>query len=110
MEGNPRESKLKAYLGPLVILIVLGAILFLPAGSFRFWQAWIWWLGFSVLTIFMTAYFLKKDPELLLRRSQTKEKEAAQKIPAILGKLNLFCYLIPGLDFRFHCSTVPFQE
>jgi len=107
MEGNPRESKLKAYLGPLVILIVLGAILFLPAGSFRFWQAWIWWLGFSVLTIFMTAYFLKKDPELLSKRRQTKEKETTQKIPTLLARLNLLGYLIPGLDFRFHWSTVP---
>ncbi len=108
MEGNTKESKLKAYLGPIVILIVLGAILFITAGSFRFWEAWIFWLQISALTLFITAYFLKKDPELLSRRRQTKEKETTQKIPSFLATLNLFGYLIPGLDFRFHWSTVPF--
>lgn len=108
MKGNAKVSKLKAYLGPIVILIVLGAILFITAGSFRFWEAWIFWLQISALTLFITAYFLKKDPELLSRRRQTKEKETTQKIPSFLATLNLFGYLIPGLDFRFHWSTVPF--
>ena len=108
IEGNARESKLKAYLGPIVILIMLGAILFITAGSFRFWEAWIFWLQISALTLFITAYFLKKDPKLLSRRGQTKEKETTQKIPSYLATLNLFGYLIPGLDFRFHWSAVPF--
>lgn len=108
MEGNARESKLKAYLGPIVILTILGAILFITSGSFRFWEAWIFWLQISALTLFITAYFLKKDPELLSRRRQAKEKETTQKIPSYLATLNLFGYLIPGLDFRFHWSAVPF--
>lgn len=108
MEGNTKMSKLKAYLGPIVILIALGVILFTTAGSFRFWEAWIFWLQISALTLFITAYFLKNSPELLSRRRQTKEKETAQKIPSFLATLNLFGYLIPGLDFRFHWSVVPF--
>lgn len=108
MEGNPRGSRLKAYLGPIVVLLVLGVILFATAGSFRFWEAWIFWLQISALTLFITAYFLKKDPELLSRRRQTEEKEPTQKIPSILAALNLSDYFIPGLDFRFHWSAVPF--
>jgi len=106
MEGNTKLSKQKAYLVPIIIMIVMGVVLFLPAGSLRFWQAWIFWLGFSLLTFFIAAYFLKKSPELLSRRMKYKEKETTRKAPAIL---NLFFvgYLIPGLDFRFHWSSVP---
>lgn len=106
MEGNTKLSKQKAYLVPIIIMIVLGVVLFLPAGSLRFWQAWIFWLGFSLLTFFIAAYFSKKSPELLSRRMKYKEKETTRKAPAIL---NLFFvgYLIPGLDFRFHWSSVP---
>ena len=108
MEGNTSESKLKAYIGPIIIMLVPGVILFATAGSFRFWEAWIFWLQISALTLFITAYFIKKDPELLSRRRQIKEKAATQKIPALLSRLNLLGYLIPGLDFRFHGSAVPF--
>lgn len=90
MEGNTKLSKQKAYLVPIIIMIVMGVVLFLPAGSLRFWQAWIFWLGFSLLTFFIAAYFLKKSPELLSRRMKYKEKETTRKVPAIL---NFFCRL-----------------
>lgn len=106
MEGNASVSKLKAYLVPIIIMIVLGVVLFLPAGSLRFWEAWIWWSIISVLTLFITAYLLKKSPGLLSRRMQYKEKETTRKPPAFL-KLYLLGYLIPGFDFRFHWSNVP---
>ena len=106
MEGNTKLSKLKAYLVPIIIMIVMGVVLFLPAGSLRYWEAWIFWSGVSALTLFITIYFLKKNPELLSRRMRYKEKETTRKPPAFLN-LYFLCYLIPGLDFRFHWSTVP---
>lgn len=106
MEGNAKLSKRKAYLVPIILMFVMGVIIFLPAGSFRFWQAWIWWLGFSILTIFITAYFLKRSPELLSRRIKFKEKEIKRKPPAILN-LYFLGFIIPGFDFRFHWSSVP---
>jgi protein-S-isoprenylcysteine O-methyltransferase Ste14 len=106
MEENTKLSGQKAFITPVIILIVLGAVLFAPAGSLRFWQAWIYWTGFSVLTLFITIYFFKKSPDLLSRRMKYKEKETTKKPPAILN-LFLLCYVIPGLDFRFHWSTVP---
>ncbi len=105
MEDNTKLSKQKAFLVPIIILIILGGVLFVPAGSLRFWEAWIFWSGFSVLTLFITIYFLKKSPELLSRRMQYKEKETTRKPPAFFN-LFFLCYVIPGLDFRFHWSTV----
>lgn len=106
MVENTKLSKGKAYLFPIIIMIVMGLIIFLPAGSFRFWQAWIWWLGLFVLMIFTAAFFLKKSPELLARRMKFKEKEITRKPPAILN-LYFLGFIIPGFDFRFHWSSVP---
>ena len=106
MEDNKEVSKLKAFIVPVIILVVLGAMLFLPAGSLGFWQAWIFWPGFSVLTLFVTIYFLKKSPDLLSRRMQLKEKKSARKTPAFLNYFFLG-YIVPGLDFRFQWSAIP---
>jgi protein-S-isoprenylcysteine O-methyltransferase Ste14 len=100
-------SKLKAYLVPVIILIVLGLILFIPAGSFKFWEAWIWWSIIAALTLFITAYFLKKDPGLLSRRMKVREKEQQPGIIRLLSFLSLFAYLLPGFDYRYHWSAVP---
>ncbi|MDT3698699.1 MAG: isoprenylcysteine carboxylmethyltransferase family protein [Thermincola sp.] len=96
----------KAYRIPAIMMIVLGLILFLPAGSLRFWQAWIFWCGISALTVFIAAYFLHRDPALLSRRMKIKDQENTRKPPAFL-KLFFLGYMVPGLDFRFHWSAMP---
>ena len=107
MESNTNFSKVKAYRIPIIIAIILGIILFLPAGSLMYWEAWIFWLETFALIMFFTAYFLKKDPKLLERRSQFKEKEPQKGIMRVLSFLYLVGYLIPGFDYRFHWSAVP---
>lgn len=106
MESKTTLTASNAYRVPVMIMVVMGLVLFLPAGSFRFWQGWIFWFVISIVTLFITAYFLKKDPRLLSRRMKTKDQENTAKAPAFL---NLFFlgYIIPGLDFRFHWSAVP---
>ena len=59
--------------------IFLGLFLFLPAGTFRFWEAWIYCLLLVVPGIFAVIYFLKRAPDLLERRMRLKEKEKEQK-------------------------------
>jgi protein-S-isoprenylcysteine O-methyltransferase Ste14 len=107
MESTGKVSALKAYLVPIIIMIVMGLIFFLPAGSLMYWPGWILWSEFSVMTLFITAYFLKKDPGLLSRRMKVKEKEAQPFIIRLLSLLSMFTYLIPGFDYRFHWSAVP---
>lgn len=106
MVENAKLSKGKAFLFPITLMMVMGVIIFLPAGSFRFWQAWIWWLGLLALMMFTAAFFLNKSPELLSRRMKFKEKERTYKPPAILN-LYFLAFIIPGFDFRFHWSLVP---
>jgi len=87
---------------------VLGTIFFLPAGTFRYWQAWVY-MGILLVPMFgVLVYFLKKDPGLLERRTRTTEKEKREKIILLLGWPSfLGVFLVPGFDRRFGWSTVP---
>lgn len=59
--------------------------------------------------IFVLIYLLKKDPELLERRMKIKEKEEPQKVFVKLSILIFFiAFIIPGFDYRFEWSEVPF--
>ncbi|MEQ8174620.1 MAG: isoprenylcysteine carboxylmethyltransferase family protein [Syntrophomonadaceae bacterium] len=107
MGDNTNLSTSKAFLMPVIIMILAALILFLPAGSLKYWQGWIWWSILSVLTLFITVYFVKRDPGLLARRMQVKEKEPQPGIMKVISFLSMFTYVIPGFDFRFHWSAVP---
>lgn len=89
---------------PLMILLFL----FLPAGSFRYVEAWIFSVALFIPLMTTIIYLDKKDPALLERRLRTQEKGKKQKIivrilriPSILG------LLIPGLDYRFQWTDIP---
>ncbi|MEN6348656.1 MAG: isoprenylcysteine carboxylmethyltransferase family protein [Syntrophomonas sp.] len=107
MGDNIDSSTFKAYLVPIIIMIVMGLVLFLPAGSVKFWQAWIWWLVITVLMLFTTIYFLKKDPGLLSRRMKVKENDPQPVIIRVLSLLTMLIFIFPGFDYRFHWSAVP---
>src|SRR5659263_625876 len=88
--------------------IFMGLMLFLPAGSLDYWQAWIYCGVLLIPVSFVVFYFLKKDPGLLERRMRMKEKEEKQKTIQIFGIIIFFIgFLIPGLDYRYHWSNVP---
>jgi len=84
------------------------AFLFIPAGSIRYWQGWVFMALLFVPMPITSAYFLKRDPQLVERRLQTKEKSREQRIIVrILQWVVLVSLLIPGLDYRFGWSRVP---
>jgi len=84
------------------------AIVFIPAGSLRFWQGWVFltiWIG-PVLFAFL--YFYKHDPKLVERRLRWREKVRTQKIIMRLFRVMVVAFfLLPGLDHRFGWSHVP---
>jgi protein-S-isoprenylcysteine O-methyltransferase Ste14 len=89
-------------------LILVGCMLFLPAGTLRFWEAWLYiGLLFVPAAIVGVVLFIK-DPELLERRLRPREREAPQKkVIAASSLVLLAVYLIPGFDRRYAWSTVP---
>jgi len=86
-------------------LIVAAALLFIPAGSWTFWQGWIFMVIIFALGVFSSFYLYKHDPKLVERRLQTKEKIREQRLlvrllrPAFVAVL-----MVPGLDYRFGWS------
>jgi len=91
-----------------MVPIFMGLMLFLPAGTLDYWQAWVYCGVVFIPAIFVVSYFLKKDPELLERRMRMREKEEKQKTIQIIGIIIFFIgFLITGLDHRYHWSNVP---
>lgn len=94
----------RLFIGVLIMILIL----FLPAGTLAYWQAWVY-LGCLVIPMLIVLNFwLRKDPELLERRMRMREKEVAQKkiIRASYFIFPLF-FLLPGFDYRFGWSSVP---
>ncbi len=90
-------------------LAVICLVLFVPAGTLDYWQAWVYIAIVFIPASFVILYFLDKDPEFLERRMKMKEKEAKQQLVVKLaGVLFVIGFLIPGLDHRFGWSNVPF--
>jgi protein-S-isoprenylcysteine O-methyltransferase Ste14 len=89
-------------------LILVGVLLFLPAGSFAFMGGWIFIaLLFIPMIVLGIALFIKA-PDLLQKRLGAKEKENTQKgVVALSGLLFLVGFIVAGLDYRFGWSHVP---
>jgi protein-S-isoprenylcysteine O-methyltransferase Ste14 len=102
--------ELKAFGGLLFLLLVMSTLLFLPAWTFDYWQAWAFLAVFFSSAMAITAYLMKKDPKLLGRRvhaGPTAEKETSQKIIQSITSLGFIAMLvIPALDHRFAWSTM----
>lgn len=92
----------------LIYPVFIALFLFLPAGSFRYWEAWLYAVVLFIPIAATLTYLLKNDPDLLERRMRLKEKEAKQKVIARFFRLPfLLGFLIPGFDFRYNWSEVP---
>ena len=95
----------------LIGAIALSILLFLPAGTLNYWQAWVFILVFMISVTVIGLYLSLKDPALLERRKQigpAAEQSPAQKIIISVGILaDLGLLVFCGLDRRFGWSQVP---
>jgi protein-S-isoprenylcysteine O-methyltransferase Ste14 len=98
----------KVYGRAILAVPVVWAILFLPAGTLAYWQAWLY-LAILLIPMFLVfRYLLKNDPQLLERRMQMREREVTQQRIIKLSLLYfLVAFMLPGFDRRWGWSTVP---
>lgn len=91
----------------LIGLLLVGALLFLPAGSLNYINGWLFiGLLFIPMLILGVILFIKA-PDLLKKRLGVKEKENTQKgVVAVSGLLFVIGFVVAGLDFRFNWSYV----
>ncbi|WP_099469560.1 methyltransferase family protein [Konateibacter massiliensis] len=89
-------------------LLLVSVLLFIPAGTVRFWNAWLF-IAVLFVPMFIAGVVLWiKKPELLAKRMNTKEKEAEQKSVILLsGCMFIAGFIIAALDFRFEWLHIP---
>jgi protein-S-isoprenylcysteine O-methyltransferase Ste14 len=91
--------------------IVLLALLFIPAGTLRYWQGWAYVVTTIIVSTAYTVYLARHDPALLKRRTQagvSHEKEPAQKVIIVWMYIAFTAIIVlPPLDVRFGWSRLP---
>ncbi|KUH86396.1 MULTISPECIES: isoprenylcysteine carboxylmethyltransferase family protein [unclassified Mycobacterium] len=92
-------------------ILFMGVVLFLPAGTFDYWQAWVFIAVFLVGTMVPTVYLAVKYPEALQRRMTSgpwAETRPAQKLITVGIIVSVVAVgVLSALDYRFGWSTVP---
>lgn len=103
---------MKLILGALIKyimgLVLVGALIFVPAGGFTYSNGWLFMglLFIPMLILGIILYF--KAPQLLEKRLGAKEKESTQKgVVAMSGLIFIAGFVVAGLDHRFGWSDVP---
>jgi protein-S-isoprenylcysteine O-methyltransferase Ste14 len=109
--GPSKDLNRKASGGLLFLLLVMAALVFLPARTASYWQAWAFLAVFGASAVAITLYLTKKDPKLLERRvyaGPTAEKGTNQKIIQTITSIGFAGLLVvSALDHRFAWAPLP---
>ena len=89
-------------------VVLMGLLLFLPAGSLRYWQGWLL-MGILFVPMLVAGFvMLFKNPDLLRKRLNAKEEEKEQKtVVALSGLLFIAAFVVAGLNWRFQWCVLP---
>lgn len=88
--------------------LILALLLFIPAGTLNYWNAWLL-MGILFIPMLIAGIVLTlKNPELLRKRLNIKEKETEQKSVILFSILMFVCgFVVAGLDYRFYWLVLP---
>lgn len=103
-KGLLAQALSKFFLG----VILLGILIFLPAGSLLYWQGWLL-MGILFVPMFVAGLvMLVGNPNLLRKRLNAKEQEAEQKtVVKLSGMLFIAAFVVAGLNWRFGWWVLP---
>lgn len=89
-------------------VLVIGLLLFIPANTIYYWNGWLF-MGLLFVPMFIAGIILMiKNPELLRKRLNAKEKENEQKqVIAVSGLMFLFGFIIAGLNYKYNWIVIP---
>lgn len=102
---------LRAFVGLAILILVMAALVFAPAGTLHYWQGWVFLACYFGASIVITLYLARRDPALLARRMRGgpwAEKEPTQKVIMSIASAGFIALLLlPSLDHRFGWSHMP---
>lgn len=89
-------------------LILIAFLLFLPAGTLKYWNGWLF-IGILFIPMLIAGIVMMiRSPELLKKRLDSKEEEKEQKtVIALSGIMFLAAFVVAGLNFRFGWIVLP---
>lgn len=98
------QAILKFILG----VVLVGALLFIPANSINYWNGWLF-MGLLFVPMFVAGIILMvENPELLRKRLKTKEKESEQRqVIVFSGLMFLVGFIIAGLNYKYSWTELP---
>ena len=103
-----KKLALRALIKYLSGLVLVALLVFLPAGTLRFWNGRLLLAVLFLPMLPLGILLLVKAPELLEKRLHTREKETAQRsVIALSGLMFLAGFFLAGLDYRFQWLPLP---
>lgn len=92
----------------LLGVLLVGVLVFLPAGTLEFKNGWIF-MGVLFIPMFVAGIVMMlNDPELLKKRLDAKEKQKEQStVVKLSGLMFLVGFIVAGLNFRLHWYALP---
>lgn len=101
----------KGLLSASLGLVAFGALLFVPAGTVHYWQAWVFLAVFAVCTWIPSVYLMRTNPVALDRRMRAGPLAENRPVQRILISVVFICFpamfVLSALDHRFGWSAVP---
>ena len=99
---------LQAFKKIIAGFVAIGVLLFLPAGTLHYWNAWLFVAVLFVPMIFLGIVMLFKTPKLIEKRLYAKEKVNEQKwVVALSGIMFVAAFVVAGLNFRYSWHSLP---
>jgi protein-S-isoprenylcysteine O-methyltransferase Ste14 len=109
--GKVDHMMLKAAVSLVALMLVMGAMIFIAAGTLDYWQAWLFLTCYFAASLIVSLWLKSHDPALLQRRMRGgpfAEGERSQKIIMSITSLAFVALLvIPGFDRRYGWSDAP---
>lgn len=108
MELVDKKLFMQAILKYLLGLILLSVLLFIPAGTLDYWNAWLL-IGVLFIPMLIVGIVLAfKNPELLRKRLNSKETEREQKSVVFFSSFMFICgFVVAGLEYRYQWFVLP---
>jgi protein-S-isoprenylcysteine O-methyltransferase Ste14 len=105
------KTLVKGVVSAALGLVAFGLLLFLPAGTFHYWQAWVFLAVFAFYTWIPSIYLVRKNPAALERRMHAGPLAETRTLQQIVITVVFICFpamlVVSALDHRFGWSPVP---
>jgi protein-S-isoprenylcysteine O-methyltransferase Ste14 len=105
------KTLVKGVVSAALGLVAFGLLLFLPAGTFHYWQAWVFLAVFAFYTWIPSIYLVRKNPAALERRMHAGPLAETRTLQQIVSTVVFICFpamlVVSALDHRFGWSPVP---